>query len=336
MDPVRPSLRLAVALLCAASCLSPATGAAPAARVRLVPHYAPGQVLRYQMDFRTRIDSRSVGPIENPEAPSQLQLWVSATVRIDVLRIGPNSAKGGEAVRLRATCEKATATARSDSYDPQAATLEQQYRNLAGRSIEFTLSPDGRLGDVQGLREAVPDERAASGIRQWLGAFSGSAALPRRGIKIGEKWTAEQPVTTAPLKGIVLRTESTYLRNEACEPRALAKLEGSAAAGSGETCAVILAESQMSPRHAQRDPTPEDYRRRDLRTRGQWASTGESLSYVSLRTGWVVSVTQTGTENMDVTIASVDSGSQVRYTAKLQSESQITLLPASSSAAPAH
>ncbi len=100
----------------------------------------------------------------------------------------------------------------------------------------------------------------------------------------------------------------------------------------GETCAVILTRYEITQPHPPRDATPEDYRKRGLRTAGRWTGSGESLSYVSLRTGWVVSVTQSGTEEMDLTVSTADGSSGVRYAGRVRSQSQVTLL--SEAAAP--
>jgi hypothetical protein len=95
----------------------------------------------------------------------------------------------------------------------------------------------------------------------------------------------------------------------------------------GESCAVILAQLELAPGRALHDTTPEEYRKRGLRTAGFWKGSGESLSYVSLRTGLVVSVTQTSVEEIDVTVSSADGHTRVRYTSRIQSESHLALLP---------
>ncbi len=251
-------------------------------------------------------------------------------MRLDVLRLepgaGPQHSPRGQPVRLRATYEQSNAALRTDSFDSQAAALEQQYRRLAGHSLEFTLDGEGRLGDLEGLRQILPDERAAGAVRAWLSSLASAAALAPRGIAIGEKWSGEQPLTSAPLAGLLLRTRSSYLRDEPCRPPALAGLPGAAGAATGEMCAVVVTETRTDRRHAPRDPTPAVYLREGLRTRGWWNSSGESLSYISLRTGWVVSVTGTDREEMDVTVATADGSSSIRYTGRLDSASQITLL----------
>ena len=352
----RAGFLTAAALLCASVlsglAASPA-GRAPAnERVRLAPHYAPGETLRYQFDLRTETTSHSTGPIDDPEGPSKLELSIRALVRLEVLRVDATPA-GGARVRLRTTYEKSSASSHSDSYDPQEAALEDQYRKLEGRSIEFTLEPDGKVSDVSGLKEVLPNEAAAGYVREWLAGLAGSSTLPREGISIGQRWSAEQPVETAPIVGLVWRTESTYLRDEPCRTGApqtkpadsaaapqskpgnssataqpaVAPPAAAPAASSEDTCAIILTKFAMDNHKVPRDPTPEQYRKNSLRTSGKWSGSGESLNTISLRTGLVVSVTQTGTEEMDVTIASATSPSRMRYAGRIHTESQITLLP---------
>ena len=333
MGPVPPLRCLGTALLCAAAISSAGlpvrqAGRAPAdarpgARLRLVPHFAPGETLRYRVDFRSAMESRSLGPIVNPVAASKLRLSAGAVVRLEVLSVDSSSAIGDSA-RLLATYESATATVESDAFDPGAAALERQYRGLAGHSIEFTVDSAGRLTNIRGLSAILPNERASSSALQWLRGLALGAALPRRGIRIGEKWSADEPIEEAPLAGLTWRAESTYLRDEPCPPGSANSV--AAAPGSAEPCAVILTRYRLSSQHAPRDPTPSDYRQRGLRSRGKWSGSGESLVVLSRRTGWAASVTQAGSEEMDVTVESVETGSRVRYTGHSDSQSQITLL----------
>jgi hypothetical protein len=74
-----------------------------------------------------------------------------------------------------------------------------------------------------------------------------------------------------------------------------------------------------------RDSTPEDYRKNGVQTAGTWMGTAQSLTYVSLRTGAVVSIAQTGTEEMDVTLTTTRNTS-MRYKGTIQSRSQVALV----------
>jgi hypothetical protein len=319
------------AIFCAAlaSALTlPQAGALAEERLRLVPHFFQGETLRYHYDLRTETTSQSSGPIVNPESSHALKLTVNALVRLDVLRVEVESDAGAPRVRLRATYEKSVVDAQTDAFDPGQPDLQDQYRKLEGRSIEFTLQPGGSVSDIAGLEEILPNEAAANSVRGWLAGLTQGAELPRGGIAVGQKWSAERPVETAPLTGLVWKAESTYLRNEACHPGASSANPASAATSAVESCAIILTRFRIDARHVPRDPTPAEYRRNGLRTFGKWTGTGESLTAISLRTGFVLSVTQSGTEDMDVTIASATATARMRYAGKIKTQSQINLVPA--------
>lgn len=292
-------------------------------------------MLHYQIELRTTTENRHEGLVQDPQAATQLEISWNAIVRVEVLSLPPNPAAPARPagarppVRIRTTYEKSTAAVRSDSFDPAAALMEKQYQDVEGHVIEFTLGSDGKVGGVKGLEDVVTDEQAASAARQWATQLVTGAAVPPGGIVKGQHWTSERPAESAPLAGIVWRTDSAYLRDEACHAASppAAGAPPAPAAASDETCAVIVTHLALGQPKPLRDPTPDDYRKRGLRTSGTWRGTGESLSYISRRTGWVVSSTQSGTENMNVTITSASNRSSVRYAGRVRSESHITLLP---------
>jgi hypothetical protein len=74
-----------------------------------------------------------------------------------------------------------------------------------------------------------------------------------------------------------------------------------------------------------RNPTPEDYRKKGIQTAGKWDGSAQSLSYISLRTGLAVSVTQTGTEKMDVTLTT-GKDTSMHYAGTVLSRSQVALV----------
>jgi hypothetical protein len=321
--------------------------ASAAQGIRLTPTLVPGQALRYQMEFRTTTESRHEGLVQDPQAATQLEISWNAIVRVEIL--GPpkspaaappaTGAPGAAApVRIRTTYERSVAAVHSDSFDPAAALMEKQYQNLQGRSIEFTLNLNGEVTDVTGLEEVVTDPQAAAAARQWVAQIVTGASIPPGGILPGQHWTSERPAESAPLAGIIWRTDSSYLRDEDChaaspspsgtaKPAAEAKPPAGAGVFTDEPCAVILTRLEMGQPKPLRDPTPEGFRKRGLRTGGTWRGSGESLNYISRRTGWVVSSTQSGTEEIDLTISSATEGSSMHYAGKVRSQSQITLLP---------
>jgi hypothetical protein len=191
----------------------------------------------------------------------------------------------------------------------------------------------------------VTDPQAATAARQWVAQIVTGASIPPGGIVPGQHWTSERPAESAPLAGIIWRTDSSYLRDEGChaasastsgaaKPTAEAKPPAGAGVIADEPCAVILTRLEMGQPKPLRDSTPEDFRKRGLRTSGTWRGSGESLNYISRRTGWVVSSSQTGTEEIDLTISSATEGSSVHYAGKVRSQSQILLLPEKSAEVP--
>jgi len=298
-------------------------------RLHLWPRFAIGQTLHYQIETRATTNAKATTPIENPEGPSQFRQAVSLIVRLDVLdaQVGREGTTGP--TKIRATYEKSAATFESDAFDPQAALLQGQYDRLEGRSLEFTIEPDGKLSSLKGIEDVLANPSAAGAARAWLSELSSGAAIPKRGIAVSEKWSGEQLLPGTPLAGMVWRTESTYLRNEPCraEDAVTAEtLKTDAAAGTVATCAVILTRFNIS-RGGQGDATPEDYRRNGLRTSGTWTGSGESLDSISISTGLLISSTQTSSQEMNYEIVSASSGSKMRYAGRVESQSQITLLP---------
>jgi len=278
-------------------------------RIHLAPKLVPGQSLRYQIDARTLTTSRSSGRIEDPQGPSNSEVNLTAVVRLEILASSP-----GAPLRIRSTYEKSSATATSDSYDPSLAVLQEQYRKMEGRSFEFSLDAQGKAANFSGLDGMFPDEKSTAAAREWFSQLATGVELPREGILLGQSWSSERTnVAGMPLLGLTWRTESTYLRDEPCAP--------------ADTCAVIRTRLSVTQRPL-RDATPDEYRRRNMRTSGKLSSSGESLSYISLRTGWLVRVSQTSSEETDIVLLATDGGSQLRINARVESTTHITLLPA--------
>ncbi len=295
-------------------------GPAPSAPLTLAPKLTAGQSLRYQLDFRSHAKGNSVSAIADPQGARQMQISVSVLTRVDVLA-APQDAKPGSgpgAVRLRSTYEKIAATVRSDVPDAESEEMERQFAKLEGKSFEFAMDTDGRVRDIAGLEGLSPEQAKAA--RQWLTEFATGEATPPGGILPGQKWTTEQDAGAAlPLAGVKWARESTYLRNEPCHTSRRGP------AGS-ENCAVILTRSLLSRKGDTKDATPAEYKEQGLTSSGTIEGTAESLTYISLTTGLVVSVTQSGAEQMDVTITAADRTSTVKYTADVKTQSQLSLI----------
>jgi hypothetical protein len=316
--------------LCAASLIG-----APANRIHLFPKFTAGETLRYHIETRMTTSGKMTTPIVNPEAASQLKQSVSLLLRLDVLDAAPAAAGAAGSVRLRATYEKSKATSESDAYDPAAASLEDQYDRLEGRSMEFTIEPDGKISSISGIDDALANPSTAATVRSWMNGLSSGAGFPKEGIEISKKWTSEKPLDGSPLAGLIWRTESTYLRDEPCnatsDPAVASRPAPPPPNLVGPACAVIVTRFEIL-RHgsAHGDATPPDYLHNGLRTSGTWTGSGESLDAISLVSGMVIRSTQRGTQNMDFEIVSAASGSKLHYVGRVETQSDISLLPPAS------
>ena len=336
-------------------------GSSALPRTNLKPRLQPGDVIRYRLELQTTSETTThTGAISDPQGPSQLVVTWDAVVRLEVLGAPPSAPEQNastqaspgvasglpqaralpaksqalapsatQAMRIRTVYEKSAATVQSDTPDPAAEGIQKQYGQLEGHSIEFTLGADGHISDVRGLEGVVSDDKARSAAEQWLAQISGKSSAPAGGIVPGQNWTSEEAAASMPLAGLFWRTDSSYVRNESCQaanpPGSVGAADTPAAAG--ESCALILSRLTLIAPRVLRDPTPEEFRRNGLHTSGHWTGSGESLSYVSLKNGWVVSVTQTGTEEMDVTIANGTEAVSVRYAGAIRTRSDLSLLP---------
>lgn len=334
LRPAKVCTRFLVLLVAVACLANPHTlSAAPAPRIHLAPSFTQGQVLRYVIQMRVDTTSATTGPISDPNAPKQLTESVSVIVRLDVLSVSAPAGAPSSA-RIRATYEQADAKSNTGAYDPDVAATEDQYKKLAGQSIEFTLQTDGKISNVTGLKDLASDtdpSRAAM-LNQWLSQLTLGASLPKQGIAVGEKWSTGQPITNVPLDGLSWKTTATYVRNEPCPAGARASGAGGVPvtpSASGEQCAVILTRSQIDGGAGMKDRTPEVFRQNGLRTSGVWTGSAESLASISLRTGMVASVTQTGSTHMDFTIMTALQRNRMRYAGDTRTQSEITLLPPS-------
>jgi hypothetical protein len=184
---------------------------------------------------------------------------------------------------------------------------------------------------VSGLAEIVDGEKAVQAAREWIAQLDAGSGAPAGGVSVGQKWSSDQAATSLPVAGMIWRTESEYMRNEICHPPnpdgapAPSATESAANPESTENCAVILSRLSLVRPKPVRKPTPEESRKNGVQTAGKWGGSGESLSYISLRTGLVVSITQTGTEEMDVTMTTAHNTS-MRYAGTILSRSQVALV----------
>jgi hypothetical protein len=301
-------------------------GALP--KISLTPRFVPGQSFRYEMEFETTNETSRKGLATDPQGPSSVVMDWNATVRIDILPAGEGLPG---AMRLKATYEKSAASVRSDTFDPTAEEASEQYRQLEGKTIEFTLGADGKVSKIAGLEGMVDSEKTAQAARDWISQLGANTGAPAGGVSVGQTWSSDQPAASLPIAGLVWRADSEYLGNESCHPTnpdvppSASAAAPSANAAAAPDCAVILAKLSLIRPKSPRETTPPELRQEGVESSGKWTGSSQSLLYVSLETGLVVSATETGSEEMDVTLTSSHNTS-LRYAGTISTRSHITLV----------
>lgn len=298
-------------------------GPASSNRVDLQTRLVPGEVLRYQVQLQTITDTKRTGAVSDPEGPSRLAVTWDATIKLEVLDAAftpgaENNPLTGP-LRVRTTYEHSAASVNGDSPDPDSERIQQSYSRLEGQVLEFAVAPNGHVSDVHGLEGIIDDDKVRQAAEQWIAQVS-APLMANQGVAVGQTWNSAQPADSMPIAGMTWHSNSTYLRNESCEPT-----ESNGAVPSADMCAVILTRQSVLPGKKRRDPTPDDYRRNGLKTSGQWSGSGESLSYISLRSHLAVSVTQDSSQRIDFTVTN-SSGRSIRYAGTIETHSRVKLL----------
>jgi hypothetical protein len=280
------------------------------------------------MEFETTTETSRSGLASDPEGPSSLVVDWNASVRINVLP-SEDGTPGG--IRLRTTYEKSVASIRSDTFDPAATETAMQYHQLEGKSVEFALDAGGKVQYVSGLEGIVDSAKAAQSAREWIDQLSSSAGAPPGGVSVGQTWSSDQSADSLPIAGLVWHSDSEYLRNESCHPQnpdippAPGPTEKAEKSQPVADCAVILTNLSLVHSKSVRDPTPADLRKNGVQSAGKWNGSAQGLVYVSLDTGLVVSVTQTATEEMNVTLTT-ERNASLHYAGTVSSRSHVALV----------
>jgi hypothetical protein len=308
--------------------------------VILQPRFAAGQTLRYHLSLESSSTSKSSGSVRDPEGPAQLDVTWDATVRIEITQAegGVSSAPSvaANSLHLRITYESSEAEIRSDTPEPRAEQIQQQYAQLAGQSLDFTINASGQVTDIRGLEKFVNDEPVRAAAQKWIEQLSGATGSPKGGIIPGQKWFSIEPADL-PLAGRSWRTDFTYLRNAPCRQSSTQGGAGSKSLSDPAQCAVIHSSLALMTTKSMRDATPETYKNQQLRTSGRWSGSGEGQMYVSLDSGWIISSTQGSTEEMDVAIGPApkkdakDAAPLVRQAGQSKTVLNLYLLPDGSS-----
>jgi hypothetical protein len=297
-------------------------------RTVFFPKLSVGQTFHYQVGYRAATTRNTESTVVEPMAPTgaATNATLLLQVEVDDLRIDA----GRTIVRLRTQIVEPDATvgaAAGGAEPPNTAPAPSASAKSVQRekSVAFTLHADGQVSDVEGLDRLSADEQAA--WQEWVARFAGSASFPEKGIKPGEKWKVEEPISNALLTGLLWEKESEYVNDAPCAATKITPQgDLSAETQAQEKCAVILTTAVMKQKSSQKDATPEDYKLHDLRTMGVANGKNETITYISLKTGFVVRATDDANQSLNVIVAKTDGSNRVHYTIDAESHAQVLLL----------
>jgi len=293
-------------------------------RVQLLPKLQSGQtityLIRFQSDKTVKTESRVVAPM----APNDAEIDAHGLLRVEILDVQRTSGKAAIHARGRFLIPDCAVWLKGRN--EKKPDSDKQRVDPHGKSIEFTISPDGSVNNVNGLESLFPEQRQA--WQQWVARFALAWTLPLNGMKPGEKWKSQQPEQAgAPIAGLHWERESTYVRDEPCQASQFS-ITGDVISSSGppDTCAVLLTTAKLKQKSSSKDATPEDFKLHELRTMGTARGANETITYISLKTGLVVRATEETTQLMDVVVAKADGANRVHYNVDARSHSEVLLV----------
>jgi hypothetical protein len=287
-------------------------------RAVLFPKLTVGQSIRYQIGYSAKSNTNTESTVAAPMSPAggQTNENLLLLAEVEDLRVDA----GKQVARLR------TRILEPDAVVPNASPAGAATQSVKPeKTVEFVLHADGQVTDIEGLDNLSSDEQAA--WQEWVARFGGGASFPEKGIKPGEKWRAEEPISNALLAGLSWEKESEYVNDAPCGAMQITP-QGDLVAGdqAQEKCAVILTTAILKQKSPQKDATPEDYKLHDLRTMGVAKGKNETITYISLKTGLVVRATEDANQSMNVIVAKTDGSNRVHYMIDAESHAQVTLL----------
>ncbi len=304
--------------------LAAATLCAGDRRVHFLPRLQPGQtityLIRFQSDKIVKTESRVIAPM----VPNAAQIDAHGLLRVEILGVQQTATR--PAIHARGQFLTLDTGVWIKGPRDKKPNWDKQRVDPNGKTIEFTISPDGSVSEVKGLDSLFPEQQQA--WQQWVARFALAWALPPDGMKSGEKWKSEQvEQSSTPIAGLQWARDSLYVRDEPCHASQLS-LTGDVAPARGpsDTCAVLLTTAKLKQNSSSKDATPEDFKLHELHTSGTARGTNEIITFVSLKSGLVVRATEEATQFMDVVVAKTDGSNRVHFNVDAKSHGEVLLV----------
>jgi hypothetical protein len=292
-------------------------------RIDLFPRLQAGQTITYRIAYHVQKQTKTQSSISWAQTPADADIDVQGLLRMEVLGVKAQGRRS--AISARTWFESFNLDAQTPAQSSPQATNPKASEDSRGIAVEFTVSPSGRIDQVNGLDALSPDQQ--QGWQQWATTFAAAAAFPADGIKLAQKWKSEEPEKSpSPIAGLTWTRESTYLRNEPCHAAQLT-IQGDVAdsshASETESCAVIQTTAALKQKSSSKNATPEDFKLHQLRTTGAAGGTNKTLLYISLTTGLVIRSSDQADQTMNVIVTKTDGSNHVRYDIHARSNTEI-------------
>jgi len=271
-----------------------------------------GQTFFYHIDFSSSRDVKTESRVASPQLPAAASVSASGLLQVEITEV---TAAG---FRLRTYYSERQSTSSS----PQSVAVA-----TADKPVEVFVAANGSASQIKGFDQLSPAQQFA--WNDWLGRFTSSLAFPKGGVTAGRKWEAAEPETApSPIAGLTWTKKYHYVRDEPCGLYdQSASANSTKSATSSQLCAIVLVRATLHQKSSPKSATPEDYKLRDLKTRGIATGQNETILYISRSTGLLIRSTEDAQQFMDAIVALTDGTNQVHYSLNAKSHSQIFLVP---------
>lgn len=301
-------------------------GGAQDSHTILFPRLAEGQSVVYEIGYRALTKTTAESTVAAPMAPPRGETDARLFLQVEVEKISTEAGKPLAQLRTRIVDPDSFSAASAGGPPTPQSAAPHDDNSKPPRIVEFTLHSNGQVTDLTGFDALSTDEKAA--WQEWVARFGVGAALPKKGVKPGEKWRTDEPIANALLTGLSWEKDSQYVDNEPCpSTSAPEQTKSFPASASSESCAVILTTAILKQKSPQKDATPDDYLLHDLRTSGIAWGKNEIITYISRATGLVVRATEDANQSLNVMVAKSDGSNRVFYLIDAQSHAQVLMLP---------
>jgi hypothetical protein len=286
-------------------------------RVPLHLRLQAGQTFFYHIDFRTSRNMETESRVASPQFSPAADVNASGLLHVEVVDASPSGFRVKTYYSERNASPPAAPSSSSHASPP----------STADKMVEVSIAANGTASQIKGLDQLSPVQQFA--WNDWLGRFTSSAAFPKTGIAAGQKWTVFEPEPTpSPIAGLTWTKKYQYVRDEPCKLHAEATDSNvTTPAPQSQICAVVLVRATLRQRSSPKNSTPQDYKLRDLSTRGKASGQNETILYISRSTGVLIRSTEDADQSMEVVVALTDGTNQVQYSLSAKSHSDIFLLP---------